>query len=117
MAQQEIPAQWRKEVCAILATEATGTLIEWTNDAEREFGASFYDAWANQLYAAFDMYLASHRPTGCPVKMKTTAGETYDFFFQFKGKTAYGKILLRTDRQHVVVYSAHLPEKSKLSCE
>ena len=41
MAQIEIPEPWRKQVCAILSTEETGTLIEWTNDAERRFEASF----------------------------------------------------------------------------
>ena len=49
MAQIEIPEPWRKQVCAILATEATGTLIEWTHDAERGFAASFFDAWETQL--------------------------------------------------------------------
>jgi hypothetical protein len=117
MAQIEIPEPWRKQVCAILASEATGTLIEWTNDAERGFEQSFYDAWPNQLYAAFEAYLSGSHPTGCTIKMKTPAGETYEFLFPFKGRRAYGKILLRNDRTRIVVFSAHTPEKPKLSCE
>lgn len=117
MAQIEIPELWRNQVCAILATEETGKLIEWTYDAEREFTRSFLDAWDNQLYASFQSFLTGPGPTGCPVNMKNTPGETYEFLFPFKGKTTYGKILLRADRKHVIIFSAHLPEKTKLSCE
>ena len=117
MAQIELPEPWRKKVCAILSTEETGTLIEWTNDAERRFEASFYDAWPNQLYAAYQAFLSGAHPTGCFVTMKKPAGQTYEFLFRFKGRTAYGKILLRADGRRVVVFSAHLPEKPKLSCE
>jgi len=117
MAQIAIPEDWRNQVCAILAAEATGTLIEWTNDAEREYERSFFNAWQSQLYAAFQTYLSGPRPTGCPVQMKKTAGETYEFLFQFKGKTTYGKILLRSDRRRVVIFSCHLPEKPRLSCD
>ena len=117
MAQIEIPEPWRKKVCAILATEETGTLIEWTDDAEDEFQASFVGTWQSQMYAAFQMFFEGNRPTGCPVQMKKSAGETYEFLFKFKGKVTYGKILLRPDQQRITVFSAHLPEKPKLSCD
>jgi hypothetical protein len=117
MAQIEIPEPWRKQVCAILSTEETGTLIEWTDDAERRFAASFFDAWETQLYAAYQAFLSGAHPMGCLVTMNTPAGQAYEFLFPFKWRTAYGKILLRADGRRVVVFSAHLPEKPKLSCE
>ncbi len=117
MAQIEIPELWRKKVCAILATEETGTRIEWTEDAEHEFQRSFFDSWQSQLYAAFQMFLEGSHPAGCAVRMKKSVGETYEFLFKFKGKVTYGKILLRPDQNRIVIFSAHLPEKPKLSCE
>jgi hypothetical protein len=117
MPQIEIPQEWREAVCAILATEATGLQILWTDDADTEFQRSFFNAWTNQVYAAFAGYLSGSRPTGCPVKMKKPVGETYEFLFTFRSKRTYGKILLFPCHQKVMIFSAHLPEKQKLSCE
>jgi hypothetical protein len=60
MAQIEIPEPWRKQVCAILATEKTGGLIRWTGDAEAryEVGAAAVKVrsgdnnpvWKNEIY-------------------------------------------------------------------
>ncbi len=54
---------------------------------------------------------------GCPIQMDRPAGETWEFFFPFQSRTFYGKILLRTDGRRIVIFSAHLPTKTKLSCE
>jgi hypothetical protein len=70
-----------------------------------------------QAHDALHQYLNTGKPSGCPVTMDTPSGETYEFLFPFKAKTFYGKILLRTDRQRIVIFSAHRPLKSKLSCE
>jgi hypothetical protein len=127
MAQQEIPKAWCKSVCAILATEATGKLIEWTVDAVKRYEADAAAvkicageneaAWQNEVYQPFRDFLASPHPLGCPVTMERPAGETYEFYFPFRGATFYGKIFLRTDQKRVVIYSAHRPLKEKLSCE
>lgn len=117
MPQTTIPHQWRTQVCAILETEATGKLIEWTDDATNRFEASFLDAWPYQLYQAFRSYLTGPNPTGCLKTMTTPVGETYEFFFMFKDEKTYGKILLRTDGQRVVIFSAHMPLKDKLDCD
>lgn len=87
MAQIEIPEVWRNQVCAILATEATDSLIEWKYDAEIRYEA---DATA----------------------AKMLAGDN-DPAWRYE----YGKILLRPDRKRVVIFSAHRPLKPKLSCE
>jgi hypothetical protein len=117
MAQVEIPESWRKDVCAILATEKSGTLIQWTDDARTRYEADSNFAWEYEVYQAFRDFLSSGRPCGCPVIMERTAGETYEFLFPFKGQRFYGKMLLRNDRQRVVVFSAHKPLRNRLSCE
>ena len=127
MAQQEIPAQWRKEVCAILETEATDRLIEWTDDAEQDYEADaaatkmrkgdLDPVWRNEVYQPFQSFLSSPSPTGCLVTMATPPGETYEFYFDLHGERYYGKILLRKDRKRVIVFSAHRPRKATLSCE
>src|SRR6266852_6189099 len=117
MAQTNIPLKWRTQVCAILETEATGRLIEWTEDATNRFEASFLDAWPYQLYEAFRTYLNGPTPTGCRKAMDSPAGETYEFFFIFKGEKTYGKILLRDTEDKTVIFSAHLPLKNRLDCD
>lgn len=117
MAQQEIPAAWREKVCAIIATEATGTLIRWTTDAEKRFQAGSDFAWKYEIYQAIKDYLSSPHPTGCPVTMADPPGDTYEFLFLFKKQRFYGKILLRKDLKRVVMFSAHIADYETLSCE
>jgi hypothetical protein len=126
MAQQDIPKAWCKSVCAILATEA-GSLIEWTVDAAKRYEADAAavklcagdaDAvWQFEVYESLRDFLVSSQPVGCPITMDQPAGETYEFYFPFRGTTFYGKVLLRTDRKRLVLFSAHRPLKAKLSCE
>jgi len=127
MAQIEIPQQWRTTVCAILKTEATDRLVEWTFDAEQRYEADATatklragdtdPVWRNEVYRPFTDFLSSPHPTGCLVTMQSPPGETYEFYFPFLGKQFYGKILLRTDCKRIVIFSAHRPLKAKLSCE
>ena len=117
MALQEIPAQWRTEVCAIIATEKTGTLIRWTEDAEKRFQAGSDSAWHYEIYQAIKDCLSAPHATGCPITMANPPGETYEFLFPFRRKQFYGKILLRKDRKSVVVFSAHIADYLTLSCE
>ncbi len=127
MPQTEIPAQWRKEVCAILATEKTGSLIRWTNDAEARYEASAAaikvrsgdnnPVWQNEIYQPFREYLSKAQCTGCPITMDYPPGTTYEFLFPYRGEILYGKILLFKDRKRILVLSAHLPDFEKLSCE
>jgi hypothetical protein len=116
MAQQEIPEQWRKAVCAALAS-GDAALIYWEPTGRKRYEAIPGCDWAYEAHDAFRHYLLQLHPTGCHKVMDVPPGETYDFFFQFKGRKFYGKILLRTDRRRIVVFSAHLPAFAKLSCE
>jgi len=126
MAQQEIPAQWRKDVCAVLETE-DGRRIEWKIDAEQRYEADATAAkmragdpdavWRHEVYQPFRKFLSAGVPTGCPVNMAVPPGETYEFYFDFLGEKFYGKILLRPDRKKIVIFSAHRPLKKWLSCE
>ncbi|WP_395734680.1 hypothetical protein [Prosthecobacter sp.] len=115
---QEIPQAWRKDVCAVLAKGTTGREIVWTLDAAQRYEASFISAFQNELYPIFrTLFQGPPAPKGCPVKMERPAGETFEFYFQFKGKIGYGKVLLHTNKQKITIFSAHLPLKAKLSCE
>lgn len=126
MALIPIPETWRKTVCAILE-ECTGSAIQWTYDAAVRFEAdgdaakrqsgSTDPVWHYEVYDAFCAYLSQDSACGCSVPMPATSGECYEFLFPIYGVHFYGKILLRTDRKGVVIFSAHRPLKNKLSCE
>lgn len=116
MAQSPIPDSWRAVVCAILRDAQVGT-IGWTDDYTNRFNRDFPDGYQRDVYDAFLTFLDGASPHGCPVAMGWPPGETWEFFFTFGGKKAYGKILLRTDQQRVVLFSAHLPDKALLRCE
>jgi hypothetical protein len=96
MAQIEIPKPWRDQVCAILETEATDRLIEWTDDAEQDYeldatatkmrNGDFDPVWRNEVYRPIREFLSAPNPTGCPINMATPPGETYEFYFEFLGE-------------------------------
>lgn len=116
MAQILIRASWLKAVCKILSREPSkGT--SWTVGGDQEFRNSFPGSFQYEAHKAFKKFLFSSSPTGCEVKMDYPSGITYEFFFMFKGKKTYGKILLRDGGDSVKIFSAHLPMKKKLRCE
>jgi hypothetical protein len=117
MAQITIPKEWREQVCTILATEATGTLIEWTRDAQVRYNADSNASWNFELYSALQTFLSEEHPSGCRITMQAPPGETYEFYFRFHQKKFYGKIMLRADRKRILIFSAHLPLRRRLSCE
>jgi hypothetical protein len=127
MAQIEIPKPWRDQVCAILATERTGTSIRWTDDAKARYETSAgavkvragdnEPVWQNEIYQPIRDYLTSCLPSGCSVAMDYPPGHAYEFLFQYGGETFYGKILLYQDRKRVLILSAHLADFKTLSCD
>lgn len=117
MAQIEIPEDWRRFVCAILATEETGTAIQWTRDAEQRYQSTPGAPWFYEVYEPLRDFLSQPVAMGCAVKMDSPPGEAFEFFFMFRGTRFYGKILLRADKRRVVLFSAHLPLKPRLSCD
>ncbi|TVP79362.1 MAG: hypothetical protein EA353_06255 [Puniceicoccaceae bacterium] len=116
MALQPIPNAWRRKVAGILR-RGTSSEIRRTADYSDKLDKSFPDVFESRVTAAFLQFLEGPNPQGCPVQMDRPAGETWEFWFTLKGKQTYGKILLRTDQQRIVLFSAHLPQKDKLRCE
>lgn len=127
MALVALPVQWRKTVCNVLQTGRSGAQIKWTQDAWRRFEAdgaaakmstgSAEPVWEYEVHEAFERFLSTGAPLGCPVCMHSPSGECFEFFFPFFGKRFYGKILLRAERREIVIFSAHRPLKERLSCE
>jgi hypothetical protein len=115
MGLQPIPPAWCSAVCA--AIRRGPAHARFTNDGHRDWQRAFPSCWRYELEQAFIKVLSATIILGCPVTMDTPPGETWEFFFELQGEKAYGKILLRTDRQNVVIFSAHRPRRSKLRCE
>jgi len=116
MAQQQIPESWRKAVSAILATGGLKQII-WDPTGRARYEADFYPDWPYEVYSSFRDYLGQANPTGCQILMDHPPGETWEFLFVHKGRTAYGKILLTKDGRRILIFSAHRPLKPGLSCE
>ena len=104
-------------MCDILASGETGTAIRWTRDAEQRYQATPGSPWYFELYQPLRDFFSQTNCVGCVVQMGSPPGTAYEFMFPFRGIKFYGKILLRADQKGVVVFSAHLPLKPKLSCE
>ena len=111
---QLIPVRWLEQVCRIIAT-GDRSLVQRTRDFSREFNISFPGESEGEVEDAFLDYLESETPVGCPVNMGR--GDTWEFFFSFKGCKTYGKIMLREGGRKVTLFSAHKPEKKRLWCE
>jgi hypothetical protein len=127
MAQTEIPKPWRDRVCAILATERTGSQIRWTRDATTRYEADAAavklrsgdndPVWHNEIYQPLKEFLSNGHPTGCSIMMHDPPGDTYEFLFHYKGERFYGKILLFKDNKRIIIFSAHLANYDRLSCD
>jgi hypothetical protein len=115
MGLQPIPPDWRSAVCS--AIRRGPSLTRLTSDCHKKWQRDFPNSWRYDLDEAFLKALSAPVVFGCPVAMETPAGETWEFFFELQGNKAYGKILLRTERKGVVIFSAHRPERKKLRCE
>lgn len=117
MAQIEIPLLWRQAVCLVLRNGKSGREIIWTKDARERFEADFSCTWQYEAHDDFRHHLSHPSVTGCPITMVKPVGTTYEFIFDLKKRNSYGKILLTSDKKLIYIFSAHLPLKSKLSCE
>ena len=116
MAQELIPQDWLRAVCAVLATEDE-TRIRRTKDFSTRFRRSFPGVKESEVEDALLNHLSQQNVTGCHVQMDYPIGTTWELFFSFRGKKTYGKLMLRIGGWDVLLYSAHLPEKPRLRCE
>ena len=90
MAQIEIPEKWRKDVCAVLATEAKEK-IEWKVDAEIRYEADATAAklrqgdsdpvWRYEVYQPLIDFLSSPNPKGCLITMERRQERRMSFSF------------------------------------
>jgi len=115
MALQPIPTAWKNAVCEAL--KQGKERARFTGAGEQRLQFEFPNAFPADVRGAFIRALSDPGIEGCPVQMDSPPGETWEFFFQFEGEKLYGKILLRTDRRRVRIFSAHRPTKTRLHCE
>lgn len=105
-----IPADWCKAVCAALAEG--NERITMPDSAWRLWQSAFPDTFKYQLYAVLEETLDGGTVKGRRVDWLHPAGEGYEFFFEFEGRTVYGKInLLTPERRIILILSAHIPRK------
>lgn len=116
MSLQPIPPAWCAAVCAAFKS-GDSKLIAFTEGGRRQWQNEFPAAFRYHLEAAFIQALSAHDVRGCPVNMDSPPGETWEFFFTHFGTKTYGKVLLRTDKKSVVIFSAHRPQRPTLRCE
>lgn len=116
MALQFIPEAWLRRVVHLLR-HGTSREIRKTARFSQEFQRSFPSDVVDNAFPYLIRFLESKNPLGCPVQMHYPSGETWEFWFSYKSQKTYGKILLTTDLQRIILHSAHLPEKTHLRCE
>lgn len=116
MGLKPIPAAWRQNVCAALKRGSSGA--RFTEDGRQRWENQFPDAFRYEVDEALILFLSAPIVLGCPVSMDRPPGETWEFFFPFRGEKLYGKILLKkSDGKSVIIFSAHRPDRPKLRCE
>lgn len=115
MGLQPIPTPWCQAVCAAL--RKGGNHARFTFEGGQRWQNEHPDAFRYAIDDAFIRALSTGTLRGCFVQMTDPPGDTWEFFFEFTHKRLYGKILLKTDRKNVVIFSAHRPDKPTLRCE
>jgi hypothetical protein len=107
-----LPPVWRTAVCAALERSP-----DWKDSGWQRCLLEFPNNFPSEFLPVVARFLKSSDPKGCAVQMDSPPGETYEFFFEFEGSKIYGKILLRTDRKRILIYSMHRPTGPRLRCE
>ena len=104
-----IPDAWREAVAKILR-EGDRDCIEWTKQAFLDWRAATLSQFRYEAYDAMANYLLTPGATGASINLPED-GETYAFLFPYRGHALYGKICLRTSKQHIKIVSTHAPRK------
>lgn len=116
MSLQPIPSEWRAAVVRLLR-RGDPKQIRYTASGLQRWSNEFPYGERYQLEAAFRTVLERPDAKGCPVQMDYPPGTTWEFFFVFPREKLYGKILLRTNLDGLLILSAHRPERPTLKCE
>lgn len=108
-----IPAEWRREVCAILAARNSKS-IRMTTTAWDRWEVDFPETLKNDLYTILEKTLSRDLVEGERVYGMYPDGEVYKFFFEYKKHKMFGKInLLLPQRQVILILSAHTSDPVK----
>jgi hypothetical protein len=107
-----IPQSWCRAVAQILWTGDKDAIIT-TVQSDRDWGATFPDAWDWNRFEAVAAALETSGVTGRPIATMAEPGETWAFWFHFQGRKLYAKINLTTGGQVIIIYSTHPPRKGE----
>ncbi|MDD2707552.1 MAG: hypothetical protein PHV34_06035 [Verrucomicrobiae bacterium] len=110
--EKPIPSLWRKSVCGILRAGVNDSIFT-TFQADRDWAAAFPDAWDYDRFDAIIRALEAKEAGGRQIMDMDEDGETYAFWFHFRGKKIYGKINLLPNRKMIILYSSHTPRKGE----
>jgi len=106
-----------KDVCAILATEATGTLIEWKIDAEGAI-KPHQKRYGTMKYISHSLIFCLRLPQQAVISLWIRLLEKpMNSFSHSKGSVYTGKYCYAQTGSELSFFSAHTPLKPKLSCE
>jgi hypothetical protein len=104
-----IPDSWREAVAKVLH-DGEKHCIEWTKQAFMDWRAATLSQFRNEAYDAITNFLKAPDPVGVRINLPED-GETYAFFFRYRGHVLYGKICLRPSKGRVKIVSIHTPRK------
>lgn len=107
-----IPQSWCRTVAQILRTGDNDAIFT-TEQADRDWGATFPDAWHYERFEALAAALETSGVTGRQIGTMADSGETWAFWFHFQRRKLYAKINLTTGGQVIIIYSTHPPRKGE----
>jgi hypothetical protein len=106
-----IPDAWNRAVAQILR-EGDSDKIEWTKQAFLDWRAATLSQFRFEAYEAIAARLEIAGLIGVNVDLAED-GETYAFFFPYRGRDLYAKICLRPCKIRIKIVSTHSPRKGK----
>ena len=107
-----IPQSWCRAVAQILRSDDRDAIIT-TGQSDRDWGATFPNAWYWDRFEAIAAALETSGVTGRQIGTMAEPGETWGVWFHFQGRKLYAKINLTTGGQFIIIYSTHPPRKGE----
>lgn len=105
-----IPGEWRKSVIGALRS-GDGARVLSKNQADRDWGAAFPNAWEYERSHAMAQALSVDGITGRHILDMVPNCDTYEFWFEFDARRVLGKIGLLPDGRVIIIFSSHIPRK------
>jgi hypothetical protein len=107
-----IPQSWCVVVARILRAGDNDAIFT-TEQADRDWGAAFPNAWHYERFEALAGALEIPGVTGLEIPTMAESGETWAFWFHFQKRKLYAKINLTTGGKVIIIYSSHPPRKGE----